>query len=120
MKIRIQSLLCLVLVFLTVSCFQESKDLKAANEFLQTKNYAEAIALLDKYSSNKAQELNSKAHLDYAVSILANIDEKKQLRYLNAKQNLRKSLDLNPENREAKVFYKMLSKTIEREFPSGL
>ena len=58
--------------------------------------------------------------LDYALKILAQLDQEKELRYLNAKENLRKALDLDPENKEAKVFYKMLSKTIEREFPSGL
>lgn len=114
-------LLCVfLLTIITSSCFQESKDIKEAKKFLAAKQHSQAIELLNKYDTNKSKELNSKIHLDYALEILAQLDQEKELRYLNAKENLRKALDLDPENKEAKIFYKMLSKTIEREFPSGL
>ncbi|NQY79971.1 MAG: hypothetical protein HRT47_06635 [Candidatus Caenarcaniphilales bacterium] len=94
--------------------------MKEAKRLLGEKQHSQAIELLNQYDSSKSKELNSKVHLDYSLKILANLDEEKELRYLNAKENLRKALDLDPENKEAKVFYKMLSKTIEREFPSSL
>lgn len=114
-------LLCIFsLTIITSSCFQESKDIKEAKKLLEAKQHSQAIELLNQYDSTKSKELNSKIHLDYSLKILADLKQEKELRYLNAKENLRKALDLDPENNEAKVFYKMLSKTIEREFPSDL
>ena len=118
--LRIFSILLITLF--TSSCFQESKDISEAKKLLESKNHSQAIELLNKYNSSKSNELNSKVHLDYALKLLSltELDKEKELRYLNAKENIRKALDLDPENKEAKIFYKMLTKTIEREFPSGL
>ncbi|MCH2227722.1 MAG: hypothetical protein MK033_08105 [Candidatus Caenarcaniphilales bacterium] len=120
MKLKSRFFLVLSLIFICSSCFQEYNDIKKAKLLYKAEKHKEAIDLLNQYDSKKTKELNSKIHQDLAVETLTNLNEEKELRYLNAKENLRKALDLDPENKEAKVFYKMLSKTIDREFPSGL
>ena len=116
---QLKILIFSALIILSTSCIQEYTDIGKAKNLYAKSHYQGAIKILNEYDTHRASDLNSKVHQDYAIAILTDLKKDKKLRYLNANEMLKKSLSLDSKNKEAKVFYRMLRKTIEKEYPSS-
>jgi hypothetical protein len=66
----------------------------------------------------QAQE-SSREYLNKGVEVLENLEIDKTTRYIEAKEAFAQSIKLDPKNREARVFYTMLLKLIEKDRESA-
>jgi tetratricopeptide (TPR) repeat protein len=102
---RICKMLILIFSLFLSSCSLFHEDLSAIEKLIKNEQYTEAITKLEDLKSGYAKELNSKAHVGYAISILKDLTKDKRTRYFTAKDILEKAVNLNPKNKDAKTYY---------------
>ena len=105
-KLFTLSFICIV----CASCALFHEDMKIVNEALAKKDFSSAIIELDDMKSSYAKKLNSKVHVDFALTILKDLTQEANLRYLTAKDLLEKAVSLDPKNKDARVYYLMVLK----------
>ena len=86
------------------------EDMSEVDALMAKGDYSTAIIRLSTMKSNYAKKVNSKAHVEHAISILKNIEMDKATRYASAKEILEKAASLDPKNKEAKTYYLMVVK----------
>jgi tetratricopeptide (TPR) repeat protein len=94
------------------SCSLLGDDLSKAQKLVNENNFPEAIKILNTYKSHSAKKYNSEVHVDYAISILKNLNYPKSERYLKAKELFEQALSLDSQNPKARTFYVMMVKQI--------
>lgn len=102
------SVFTILVLFSSCSLFHE--DMTAVEADLAKKDFSAAIMKLDDMDSAYSKKISSKAHVQYAVSILKNIEQDKRSRYITVKDILEKAVQLDPKNQEAKTYYLMVLK----------
>lgn len=106
-----KKLICVfTILFLLSSCSLLHEDMTKVNDAITREDYSAAIMQLNDMDSSFAKKLNSKTHVDYAISILRNIKQEKRARYITAKDILEKAVQLNPKNEDAKTYYLIMLK----------
>lgn len=110
-KLFILSFVCLVFA----SCALFHEDMKVVDQALNKNDFSAAIIELDDMKSSYAKKLNSRVHVDFAVSILKDLTQAPNLRYLTAKDLLEKAVSLDPKNKDARVYYLMVLKLIKND-----
>lgn len=98
------------ILILFSSCSLLHEDMTTVDAALEKEDYATAIMKLDDMDSGFSKKVNSKAHVQYAISILKNIEQDKRSRYIAAKDILEKAVKLDPKSKEAKTYYLMVLK----------
>ena len=92
------------------SCASLFEDLTDAEILLSQQKYQEAEAVLATKQGSAAQKLLAKLYFDQAMDVLHQTDRVKAERYQESQDLLAKSLKLQPKNREARDFMRMLVK----------
>jgi len=110
----IKKVLTLALVFILSSCAIVSEDLSQAKQYVDQKNYSEAIALLNTYKSSNSKKYNAEVHLEVAENILKDLDRPKTERYEEAKTYYEEAVRLDPKNSKARSFYLMILKLLKQ------
>ena len=98
------------ILLLLSSCTLMHEDMTNVESLIEKEDFTAAIMQLDDMKSSFAKKLNSKTHVDYAISLLRNIEQDKKTGYINAKDILEKALLLDPKNADAKTYYLMVLK----------
>lgn len=91
-----------------------SEDLSQAKNYVEQKNYSEAISLLNTYKSTSSKNYNAEVHLMVAEDILKDLDKPKIERYEEAKVYYEEAVKLDPKNTKARTFYLMLLKLLKQ------
>lgn len=91
-----------------------SEDLSQAKNYVEQRNYSEAISLLNTYKSKNSQKYNAEVHLIVAESILKDLDKPKLERYEEAKTYYEEAVRLDPKNKKARSFYLMILKLLKQ------
>lgn len=107
----------IITLFMTIflsSCSMVTEDLSQAKQYVEQRNYQEAITALERYRSNSSKQLNAQVHMLIAESILKNLDKPKLERYEEAKVYYEKAIKLDPKNSEARTIYLMLLKLLKQ------
>lgn len=94
------------------SCALLLEDLSKPKSLAASKQYTEAIALLDTYKSQASKKYNSQLHLEYAETMLKDLSIDQQLRYQQAREILEQALTLDSKNNKARVLYLAVTKLI--------
>ena len=103
-------LISLITASFLSSCAVISEDLSQAQQYMEQKNYSEAIALLNTYESKASRKYNAEVHLAVAEDILKDLERPKQERYEEAKTYYEEAVRLDPKNSKARTFYLMILK----------
>jgi tetratricopeptide (TPR) repeat protein len=109
-----KNIITLFLVVFLGSCSVITEDLSQAKQYIEQRNYEEAIAALEKFDSKQSKQLNSQVHMHIGESILKNLDKPKLERYEEAKLYFEQAIKLDPKNSEARTIYLMLLKLLKQ------
>jgi len=111
----LRKVLTIALIFLLSSCAIVTEDLSQAKQYVEQKNYSEAIALLNTYKSSGSKKYNAEVHLESAENILKDLDKPKTERYEEAKVYYEEAVRLDPKNSKARSFYLMILKLLKQQ-----